>query len=665
MPDWFYRTVSRPLLFQLPARTARDFALGFMSTLTRLPLGAAMIDFLGHMRAPQELQRQTMGHGFPTAIGLGPYLDTEASALLALARFGFGFVEIGPVRIQKDQSGSLIERRSAQQAIRFSASALGLSLAEAEARLRAFKTRHQPLLIRLAARTETTAAQATAECCTLLDRLAAQTTLFSLATLEQAQTQNWTPEEWQTHLQTVAGHCAQSNQSVRLLLCVPNEFPAHDTTEIERWIAPALAAGCCGIQLTGSVNEGADVLVGSPAFAPARELTRQLRAQFGPEITIIAAGGIHEPAEAIALLNAGADLLQVDTGLVFSGPGLPKRINEALFYPTAQGQPADQTRAVEMTWFWTLLLGIGMLIGSVLALAIAATRVVLPYDESFVGLRRAALHAINDRLLLFMAHDRVSLAGTMITIGILYLGLTLGGVRRGLHWAQQAILYSALSGFLSFFLFLGFGYFDPFHAFVTAILFQFFLLAVHSRLAKPNNLPAPNLREDWRWRRNQWGQFMFVLHGFGLVGAGLAISAVGVTQVFVPEDLQFMQTSAAHLHAANHQLVPLIAHDRATFGGMLVASGIAVLLPALWGFKQGERWLWWTLALAAPPAYVAAIGVHFAVGYINLWHLSPVFAAFVLYAVGLTCSYPYLCAQPRETTSASAERLSTATVKQA
>jgi hypothetical protein len=41
MPDWFYRTVSRPLLFRLPAKAARDFALGFMGTLARLPGGPA------------------------------------------------------------------------------------------------------------------------------------------------------------------------------------------------------------------------------------------------------------------------------------------------------------------------------------------------------------------------------------------------------------------------------------------------------------------------------------------------------------------------------------------------------------------------------------------------------------------------------------------------
>ena len=57
MPDWFYRTVTRPAFFRLPAERARDFALGFMGRLSRLPLGPAAIDFLGHMRADPRLSR--------------------------------------------------------------------------------------------------------------------------------------------------------------------------------------------------------------------------------------------------------------------------------------------------------------------------------------------------------------------------------------------------------------------------------------------------------------------------------------------------------------------------------------------------------------------------------------------------------------------------------
>ena len=86
---------------------------------------------------------------------------------------------------------------------------------------------------------------------------------------------------------------------------------------------------------------------------------------------------------------AGADLVQVDSGLVYTGPGLPKRINDALpLRGHAERAAPSADRAPELTWFWTALMGAGMLFGSLLALVIAATQVVLPYDEAFVGMSR-------------------------------------------------------------------------------------------------------------------------------------------------------------------------------------------------------------------------------------------------------------------------------------
>lgn len=351
------------------------------------------------------------------------------------------------------------------------------------------------------------------------------------------------------------------------------------------------------------------------------------------------------------MIDAGADLVQVESGLVYGGPGLPKRINDALLYAStlskdtpSSARDAPVRRAPQQTWFWTALLGAGMTFGSVLALIIAATRVVLPYDEAFVGMSREQLDSVNPRLLAFMAHDRISLAGTMVTIGVLYLELSLFAVRRGLHWAATAIFISAIAGFATFFLFLGFGYFDPFHAFVTLVLLQFLLLALHSDLPPLARLPPPNLYDDRRWRLSQWGQLLLVFHGATLVVAGLIISAIGCTQVFVPEDLEFMGTTAEALRAANPRLVPLVAHDRATFGGMLLSSGLLLLFTSLWGFRQGSRWLWWALLAASLPAYLAAIGVHLAVGYTDPMHLAPAFAGLVLFCAALGLSYPYLCA---------------------
>jgi hypothetical protein len=231
----------------------------------------------------------------------------------------------------------------------------------------------------------------------------------------------------------------------------------------------------------------------------------------------------------------------------------------------------------------------------------------------------------------------------MITVGVLYVLLSLFAIRRGMHWARQAVLWSAFSGFGSFFLFLGFGYFDPFHAFVTTTLFQFLLLALFARLPDAALPSLPNLRDDWRWRWSQWGQLLFIVQGAVTITAGVVICFIGVTRVFVPEDLEFMGTTAEALTAANPRLVPVVAHDRATFGGMLIASGLTVMMTALWGYRQGARWLWWTFLAAGTPAYVAAIGVHLAVGYTNLWHLAPAFAGSAVFAVALFLSHPYLC----------------------
>lgn len=619
MPDWFYRTVTQPLLFRLPAGTARDFALGFIGRLARLPGGPAAIDFLGHMRADPRLRQSFLGLDFPTALGLGPGLDARAAALPALARFGFGFLEVGPVTLAGEAGGRPIDRRIAEEALWSPDPPESLSLAEVIPRMAEASRLGIPVIVRLGD---------PAESARIVRELAPHAHAFSLAN---------------PGLEPEILDAARSASPPRpVLLCVPADA---DLTEAGPRIDAALEAGAAGLLVDGSVRALPDGrVIGAPAREAALERVRHLRSRFGPDLFLIASGGVHEPEDALALRAAGADLVEADSGLVYSGPGLPKRINDALLFEATRGaSPPPPERAPERTWFWTALLGAGMLFGSLLALVIALTRVVLPYDEAFVGMHRHELAAVNPRLLDFMAHDRVSLAGTMVAIGAMYLGLSLCGIRRGLHWAQQSVFISAATGFASFFLFLGFGYLDTFHAFVTAVLLQLLLLGVHSRLGTYTPDVPPPLRSDPAWKRSLWGQLLLILHGCGLLGAGAVISAIGVTHVFVAEDLEFMRTTAGALAEASPRLVPLVAHDRATLGGMLLASGWVFLLPALWGFRNGSAWLWWTLLVAGSSAYAAALGIHCTVGYMSLFHLLPVFLGWAALLLGLGLSYSYLC----------------------
>ncbi len=622
MPDWFYRTVSRPLLYRLRPRVARALALGFMGRLARLPLGSRVIDLLGHMRADPRLAVSLLGAEFPSPVGLGPGLDPQGVALPALARFGVGFLSVGPVGLNEPPARPDVERDDDRETIAFPDGSPPLGLASAQTKLAAACRLGVPLVVRVAGDTADELRQ-------LVEGVRPFAAAVAVPVADAATIREWLPAATGTPV----------------LLVVGLDAPTETTDPL---IEAGLAAGAAGVLIDGTIARvGGGTVIGGPVREPAVARVRAIRARFGATVPIIASGGIHEPEHALSLLDAGANLVEIDSGLVFNGPGLVKRTNDAVLYRAlARGEdsPVRPTpRPAAMTWFWTALMGLGMLIGGVLALGIAATRVVLPYDEAFLGMSREQLRDINPRLLAFMAHDRVSLVGPMFTVGLLYVGLSLGGIRRGVHWAMVAVFASATVGFGSFFLFLGFGYLDTLHAFVTACMLQLLLLAVHSELGTHAPTIPPQLRTDRAWRLAQWGQLLLVGHSVAVLVAGLVISSVGITVVFVHEDLEFLQTTAEHLTAANPRLVPLVAHDRATFGGTLVSTGVVLLLTALWGYRAGSGWLWWTLLPAGVLGYAPAIAVHLVVGYTDGMHLLPAFLGLGVFLLALALSRPYLC----------------------
>ena len=663
MPDWSYRTVFRPLLFSVRPALARDLALGAIGALGRTPMGPLVIDFMGHTRPDKRLAVSHQGLRFPTAVGLGAGIDVTAGALAALSRFGFGFVELGPVTRHpvRHEPGQCVERDDREASIIYHSPPDNPGVDALADRLARRRRGTIPLVARLATAPGT--ATAIDDMRAMAHRLAPFVQVLGLELPADALGDD---ARCRAFISGAAEGFGAVAPGCVVWLVVP---PDLDPECAAMCLAHARELGWTGVLVDGSLRDGPTLRrMGQPAAPQARAMVRHLRSRMGPECLIVASGGVHQPADALELRAAGADLVEIDSGLVFSGPGLPKRVNEALLYQIQErardtdAESTDPARPAQQPWLWLFLLGASMFIGSTTALAIAATRVVLPYDEQLVGLPRAHLAAANPRLLPFMAHDRVALAGSMVTIAVMYCGLAWFGVRRGVHWALVAVEASAFAGFGTFFLFLGFGYFDPFHAFVTSAMLQLLLLGVHSRLPPPAPLPAPDLFETPAWHRALWGQLVFIVQATSFIVAGVVISGVGITRVFVPEDLQYMRTDAHALGSVSPHLLPLIAHDRATFGGMLVAAGLVFLMSALWGFRRGRAWLWWTTLAAGLPGYAAAIGVHYAVGYHNVWHLTPAFAGATLFAVGLVLSYSHLCARDPTVEDAWRERLGPAAV---
>lgn len=638
MPDWTYQTLFRPLLFRLPPPRARALTLGALGVLGRRSLGPQLIALMGHMRPAPSVACDAFGLHFASSVSIGADLSGNETALAALSRFGVGAVEVGPVALVGE-----VPREPARRDVSHTSLVVQPSLVSADALTgllaRAGRVPAQ-VGIRLGHASGTSAPAAADERIALITRLAPQANYFTLAPPPPS----WDTFAWRDHLARVLAAARAAERP--LVVGV-----AADERLADR-VALVQSLGASGVLVCGGLADPEGTrLLGETAYPCVVEAVRCIRRQCGPALPIIAAGGAQEPAQALALLDAGATLVQLDAGLVFGGPGLPKRINEALRWhrerPHTEAFPRTLAALLDAGWLWLLLLGVGMVLGGALAWLIAATRVVLPYDEAFVGIGRAQLAAINERLLGFMAHDRVSLAGTMIAIGVLYAQLAVHAVRRREHWAHVTIGISAAAGFLNFFLFLGYGYFDPLHALVSLLLLPLFLLGLRGRAEAPPNVPLPDLHNDRAWRLAQWGQLGAVTLGVGLIGAGIAIMSVGVTDVFVPEDLAFLCTTRAALDAANERLIALIAHDRAGFGGALLSNGLAVLLLSLWGMRRGARWVWWTLLCAGTPGFVAALGVHWAVGYLDGWHLLPGIVGLVIYGATLALLFPYLCGSAR------------------
>jgi hypothetical protein len=88
--------------------------------------------------------------------------------------------------------------------------------------------------------------------------------------------------------------------------------------------------------------------------------------------------------------------------------------------------------------------------------------------------------------------------------------------------------------------------------------------------------------------------------------------------------------------------VPFIAHDRAGFGGALISAAVAIILLSAWGWRRGESWVWWTLALTAVTGFGPAVLIHVAIGYTSFEHLIPVYLGIGLTAVSLYLAGPYL-----------------------
>jgi hypothetical protein len=292
------------------------------------------------------------------------------------------------------------------------------------------------------------------------------------------------------------------------------------------------------------------------------------------------------------------------------------------------------------------LTGIALFASGGFAILQSMTGHLLPHDSEALGMDAGGLTQVaNVRLAMFMFHDRVAFGGTLLAIGAAYWWLSEFPLRARQAWAWWAFAISGFTGFASFLAYLGYGYLDTWHATATIILLPIFVAG----LWLSRGLIPGRLRIGQAWRTElpaeagaaRHGRQVLQACGLGLVLAGATIVVVGITTVFVPQDLAFVAMTREQIAAISPMLIPVIAHDRAGFGGGLLSCGLLILIitrhaPLTRSFLD-------VMALMGLFGFGAALGVHGAIGYLDFVHLAPAYAGFLLFLGGFgLCARAYL-----------------------
>lgn len=120
--------------------------------------------------------------------------------------------------------------------------------------------------------------------------------------------------------------------------------PDLDDASVDAVCDVAVAAGLSGVVATNTTVAraglatpkdevdaiGAGGLSGWPLRARALSVVARVRRRVGDDLCVIGVGGVDDVESAMAMMRAGADLVQLYTGFVYRGPGLPAAIARGL-----------------------------------------------------------------------------------------------------------------------------------------------------------------------------------------------------------------------------------------------------------------------------------------------------------------------------------------------
>lgn len=318
-------------LFRLDAETAHHLSLHLIQLSYRLGLSSLLFH---RINAPSHL----MGLTFTNPIGLAAGFDKNAEHVDALAALGFGFIEVGTVTplAQTGNPKPRLFRLPSQRAIinRMGFNNKGVEYVAA----RLEKTKYRGVLgINIGKNKDTPNEKAIDDYLTCLRHLWRYASYITI-NISSPNTVGLRDLQQGKLLYDLLTALKQEQQQVltahnKYIPLVVKIAPDLQSAEITTMAKIFLDAGIDGVIATNTTIERDGIqdsphrhenggLSGAPLLEKSTRVLSQLHALLGSRIPIIASGGIMDAATLNAKRAAGAQLVQIYSGLIFSGPGL-------------------------------------------------------------------------------------------------------------------------------------------------------------------------------------------------------------------------------------------------------------------------------------------------------------------------------------------------------
>src|SRR5579885_3225844 len=121
-------------------------------------------------------------------------------------------------------------------------------------------------------------------------------------------------------------------------------------------------------------------------------------------------------------------------------------------------------------------------------------------------------------------------------------------------------------------------------------------------------------------RRHSVGLVSLLLLTGALFFSGLFALYLAALGRFLPHDEHFLGMTAADLCRLHEcRIVHFMVHDRASFGGALLALSVVYLCVVLVPLRRGEQWAWWLLLLSGSVGFLSFLA-YLGYGYLDTWH---------------------------------------------